>query len=70
MQAAYITGDAIFIHMGYIEKHRSGDFDPVMDTIESISHYKQKYKRCIVARRFNNSYHFAGHTKGIQTMLN
>ena len=57
MQAAYITGDAIFIHMGYIEKHRSGDFDPVMDTIESISHYKQKYKRCIVARRFNNSYH-------------
>jgi hypothetical protein len=57
MQSAFITGDAVFIHMSYIDKHRVNKFDPVMETIEAISHYKQKQKRCIVARRFNNSYH-------------
>jgi hypothetical protein len=49
-QCAYISTEAVYIHVALLLKHSGKLHDPVLDTIESIRHQHQKAKRMMVAR--------------------
>ena len=51
-QCAYITTEAVYIHVGLLVKHSNAYYDPVLDTVKTITHEYQDPKKMMVARFF------------------
>lgn len=52
MMSAICTGDALFVHVKLLQNHQHSDYDPVLDTINRITHTFQKPKSVLIARRY------------------
>lgn len=51
-QCAFITTEAVYIHVELLVKHSNAYYDPVLDTVKSITHEHQESKKMMVARFF------------------